>query len=60
MAMKKFAARFHYQGQHAYKGLIELQADNESIARRLIAIMKECDAPELPQTWDDITFHEID
>ena len=56
--MKIFYARFMYQGMHSYKGLITLQADNETIARRLIAIMIEAESPDLPDNWDDIKLIE--
>jgi hypothetical protein len=57
--MNKYAAQFYYEGQKSYKGLIKLDADNLSMAKRCISIMIESDSPELPQNWDFIMFTQL-
>lgn len=54
--MHKYYVRFMYQGMHSYKGLLEVEADNEHMARKVIAVMIECEDPRLPENWDDIKF----
>ena len=47
-----------YQGMHSYKGLLTVDADNESMARKVVSKLIEMESPELPDNWDDIKFIE--
>jgi hypothetical protein len=47
-----------YQGMHSYKGLFTVDADTESMARKVVSRLIEAESPEIPDNWDDIKFIE--
>jgi hypothetical protein len=58
--VKRWKVQFLFLGHPSYKGVVYVDADTETVARKLVSIMIEAEAPELPDNWDDILFAETD